>query len=146
MAGNTQDLRGHDAADAQNHPAQGDPARGGPIHGGGQGPAHETAEAEEAGQQQGMRAEAIKRVQIGLGGLAGMALLVGLANIIMTSAQQNQAQVVPAAAPTVTAREPTAPVSDPLADMGVVPDLPAEAERAEEARAARATSGDAPAP
>ncbi len=67
------------------------------------------------------RAQSVQRVQIGLIGLAAMVLLVGLANVILTSAQQSQSQVVPEAAPTVSARPPAPPVSDPLADMGVVP-------------------------
>jgi len=72
----------------------------------------------------GWRAHAVQRVQIGLIGLAAMVLLVGLANIIISSARQNQAQVVPEAAPTVAPQQNAAPVVDPLADVGVLPDLP----------------------
>jgi len=67
--------------------------------------------------------QATQRVQIGLAGLAAMILLVGLASIIMRNAQQNQALVVPEAAPTVAVSPPPQPVSDPLADAGVVPDM-----------------------
>lgn len=67
--------------------------------------------------------QAAQRVQIGLIGLAAMILLVGLASIIMRNAQQNQALVVPEAAPTVAVTPPEQPVSDPLADAGVVPDM-----------------------
>ena len=67
--------------------------------------------------------QATQRVQIGLVGLAAMILLVGLASIIMRNAQQNQALVVPEAAPTVAVTPPKQPVSDPLADAGVVPDM-----------------------
>ena len=70
----------------------------------------------------GTRSQSMQRLQIGLFGLAAMVLLVGLANIILTNAQQNQARVVPDAAPTVAAEEQAAPASDPLADAGVVPD------------------------
>jgi len=72
----------------------------------------------------GWRAQAVQRVQIGLIGLAAMVLLVGLANIIISNARQNQAQVVPEAAPTVAPQQTTAPVNDPLADVGVLPDIP----------------------
>ena len=85
----------------------------------------------------GTRSQAMQRLQIGLFGLAAMILLVSLANIILTNAQQNEARVVPEAAPTVAADEEAAPVSDPLADAGVVPDMPHEAE-AEAADAAPA--------
>ncbi|WP_121114963.1 hypothetical protein [Croceibacterium ferulae] len=67
--------------------------------------------------------QATQRVQIGLAGLAAMILLVGLSSIIMRNAQQNQALVVPEAAPTVAVTPPPQPVSDPLADAGVVPDM-----------------------
>lgn len=85
----------------------------------------------------GTRSQAMQRLQIGLFGVAAMILLVSLANIILTNAQQNEARVVPEAAPTVAAGEEAAPVSDPLADAGVVPDMPDEAE-AEAADAAPA--------
>jgi len=85
----------------------------------------------------GTRSQAMQRLQIGLFGLAAMILLVSLANIILTNAQQNEARVVPEAAPTVAADENAAPVRDPLADAGVVPDMPDEAE-AEPADAAPA--------
>lgn len=87
-----------------------------------------SAEAREAAAPAvpptGWRAHAVQRVQIGLAGLAAMVLLVGLASIIINNARQNQAQVVPEAAPTVAPQQVTAPVSDPLADAGVLPDLP----------------------
>jgi len=73
----------------------------------------------------GTRAEAMQRLQIGIAGLAAMVLLVGLANIIQDRARQTEAESVPQATPT-TEPVQTAPQSDPLADAGVVPDLPAE--------------------
>jgi hypothetical protein len=85
----------------------------------------------------GTRSQAMQRLQIGLFGLAAMILLVSLANIILTNAQQNEARVVPEAAPTVAAEQSVGPASDPLADAGVVPDMPDEAE-AEAADAAPA--------
>jgi hypothetical protein len=75
----------------------------------------------------GSRGQSIQRLPVGLFGLAAMVLLVALANIIMNNAEQNQATVVPEAAPTVGSQKASA-VSDPLADAGVVPDAPAPAE------------------
>jgi hypothetical protein len=66
----------------------------------------------------------MQRLQIGLFGLAAMVLLVSLANIVLNNAEKNEARVVPEAAPTVAADDGTEPVSDPLADAGVVPDMP----------------------
>ena len=41
-----------------------------------------------------LRAQAVHRLQIGISGLAAMLLLVGLANIIMDRARQNEAEEV----------------------------------------------------
>ena len=71
----------------------------------------------------GTRAQSVHRLQVGLIGLAAMILLVGLANIIMTNARKNQAEVVPQAAATVAPASSAG--NDPLADAGVVPDMPA---------------------
>lgn len=73
----------------------------------------------------GTRAEAVQRLQVGLSGIAAMVLLVGLANVIQNRARETEELAVPGAAPTT---EPTeAPQQrDPLADAGVVPDLPVE--------------------
>jgi hypothetical protein len=73
----------------------------------------------------GTRSQAMQRLQIGLLGLAAMILLVGLATIIRDRAQQSEDLAVPEAAPTmvVPAIVPKSG-SDPLADVGVVPDLP----------------------
>ena len=70
----------------------------------------------------GTRAQSIQRLQIGLAGLGAMALLVGLATIIMDRARQTDATAVPEAAAT-TAADSTAPVNDPLADAGVAPEV-----------------------
>lgn len=73
----------------------------------------------------GARSQAMQRLQVGLFGLAAMVLLVGLANIIMTNAKQNEARVVPAAVPAVASHDGDGSASDPLADAGVVPGMPA---------------------
>ena len=72
----------------------------------------------------GSRSQSMQRLQVGLFGLAAMILLVSLASIVINSAEQNEARVVPEAAPTVAAGEGAAPVRDPLAEAGVVPDMP----------------------
>ncbi len=70
----------------------------------------------------GTRSQSMQRLQIGLFGLAAMILLVSLANIILNSAEENEARVVPGAAPTVASTTAATPVSDPLADAGLMPD------------------------
>ena len=77
------------------------------------------------------RAQAVHRLQVGLFGLAGMLLLVGLANIIMDRARVNEDAPAASSAASATAAKldpATAPgqaASDPLADIGVVPEMPA---------------------
>jgi hypothetical protein len=73
----------------------------------------------------GTHSQSIQRLQVGLFGLAAMVLLVALANIIRNNADENEATVVPEAAPSMVADQNTA-ASDPLADAGVVPETPAE--------------------
>lgn len=73
----------------------------------------------------GTRREAIQRLQIGLSLLGGVILLVGLASAIEHRAEQTDAAAVTGpATPAAKAASP-APQNDPLADAGVVPDLPA---------------------
>ena len=81
------------------------------------------------------RAQAVHRLQFGLLGLAGMLLIVGLANIIMDRARISAdapaaATAASAAAAKVAPDAAEAPASDPLADIGVVPDMPAAGESA----------------
>ncbi|MEM9084422.1 MAG: hypothetical protein AAGB23_00700 [Pseudomonadota bacterium] len=73
----------------------------------------------------GTRAEALQRLQVGVTGLAAMVVVIGVASIIGGQADIAEEAAVPDAAPTT---EPTAapPQRDPLADAGVVPDIPAE--------------------
>ena len=73
----------------------------------------------------GTRAEAAQRLQVGLFGLGSMVVLIGLASAIGSQADRTQESAVPEAAPTT---EPTevVPQRDPLADAGIVPDIPAE--------------------
>lgn len=76
------------------------------------------------------KAEATQRLQIGLFGLGSMVLLIGLATVIGNQADLTQERSVPEAAPTTEPTE-TASQSDPLADAGIVPDIPAEPEAEE---------------
>ncbi len=71
------------------------------------------------------RERTMQRLQIGITGVVLMILLVGLASVIRDRADQSDATAVPEAAPTT---EPTQapPQNDPLAEAGVVPDMPAE--------------------
>ena len=73
----------------------------------------------------GTRAQAVQRLQVGLSGLAGVILLISLANIIMDKAKLAEAERVPEAAPTVAVDPAPAGQSDPLADAGVIPEIPA---------------------
>lgn len=73
----------------------------------------------------GTRAESMQRLQVGVSLLLGIILIVGLANVIEERAKQSDQSVVPEAAATVAPTESAAPANDPLADAGVVPDLPA---------------------
>ena len=75
----------------------------------------------------GTRAEAVQRLQVGLTGLCAMILVIGVASVVGGQADIAEEAAVPDAAPTT---EPTAaaPQRDPLADAGVVPDIPAEPE------------------
>jgi hypothetical protein len=74
------------------------------------------------------RAEAIKRLQIGLGGLLAMMLLVSLANIIQDRRKQSDLTTVPN--PVASQDVETTPAKDPLADAGVVPEIPDNASAA----------------
>ena len=77
------------------------------------------------------RAQAVHRMQVGLFGLAGMLLLVGLANIIMDRALLGGDATAASSAAAASAAKVTpegaaaSPANDPLADIGVVPDMPA---------------------
>lgn len=75
------------------------------------------------------RAEAIHRIQIGVAGLGAMVLIIALASVIMERAQLTEAVSVPEASATSAPQEAGAS-NDPLAEAGVVPDMPAQSEPA----------------
>lgn len=89
---------------------------------------YETIAVEEAAALPlgGTRAQAIQRLQVGGSLLIGIVLIVGLANVIENRAKQSDEAAVPEAAATVAPAPATASANDPLADAGVVPDLPAD--------------------
>jgi hypothetical protein len=70
-----------------------------------------------------VRGETVQRLQIGLFGLAAMILLVSLANIIRDQLRETEAGTVNEPPSVVSGEAP--PPADPLADAGVVPDIPA---------------------
>jgi hypothetical protein len=85
------------------------------------------ASLRSAATQRELRAQAVHRLQVGMFGLAGMLLLVSLANVIMDRAQSIDAGLQDRTAAT-GASASTAPASDPLVDMGVAPGLPVAGE------------------
>jgi len=66
-----------------------------------------------------LRAQSVKRLQIGLFGLAMMLLLVALANIIMERARMADSATDANAA--TRAGSTAGSATDPLADLGVIP-------------------------
>lgn len=66
------------------------------------------------------RQEGLQRVQIGLTGLAGVVLLVGLANIVIEKARVDDAALPPPTVPTVSTTNAVSP-KEPLAELGVQP-------------------------
>lgn len=84
---------------------------------------NESGEPQETGRAS--RVEGFHRVQVGVFGIAAMVLLVGLASIIGSQADLTDEAAVPDAAPTTEPRSVPAP-GNPLADAGVVPDIPAD--------------------
>jgi len=67
-----------------------------------------------------LRAQAVHRLQVGLFGLCAMLLIVGLANVIMDRAKLVDEEDPIRDVVAVDAPEKK-PVSDPLADIGVIP-------------------------
>jgi len=74
-----------------------------------------------------MRAQAVHRLQVGMFGLATMLLLVSLASVILQRVQTADRSVM-AAQPVGNAS--AAPANDPLADLGVAPEVPVAASSA----------------
>ena len=93
----------------------------------------------------GTRAQKVQRLQVGIFGLVCMILVVALADIVVSRADETEASVVSKIGPAVMPSEPAAP-RDPLADAGVVPELPVETGTpAESAQPAPTTNAPLPA-
>lgn len=91
----------------------------------GRNPAHGRPDETPFAPLGGTRAQSLQRLQVGISLLLGIVLIVGLANVIEDRANQTEENAVPEAAATVAPTR-TSTANDPLADAGVVPDLPAE--------------------
>ena len=63
----------------------------------------------------------MQRIQVGLTGLAGVVLLVGLANIVVDSVRRDQGADAMAASNATTAQSNGDKPSEPLAELGVTP-------------------------
>ncbi|MGI8943550.1 MAG: hypothetical protein ACR2FJ_04825 [Qipengyuania sp.] len=72
----------------------------------------------------GTQAQAMHRLQIGLGGVLGIVMLVGLVGLIQSRADETEQLSVPEAAAT-SQPDKGRSQPDPLMEAGVVPDLPA---------------------
>lgn len=93
----------------------------------------------------GTREERIQRLQVGGGGILAMVMIIALADVVGSRVAENEAASVPEAAPTVAATEEAAP-RDPLAEAGVVPELPAEPEPTESSAPEQEATEDVPEP
>ncbi len=69
------------------------------------------------------RLDGLHRVQIGLTGLAGVILMVGLANIVIDKARLDEQTMPPPVVPTISADTGNAAATprEPLAELGVTP-------------------------
>jgi len=74
----------------------------------------------------GTRRQRTQRLQVGIFGLAMMIVLVALADIIISSAEQNRAGVPEELPPVTTEDLPPPAPRDPLVEAGVVPNLPVD--------------------
>lgn len=72
----------------------------------------------------GTRGEALRRLQMGTIGVVAVLLLIGLASIVKDRAAQTETTTVAGAAATSDPGTSTA-AADPLAEAGVVPEMPA---------------------
>jgi hypothetical protein len=73
----------------------------------------------------GSRSEAARRLQMGAIGVVGVLLLIGLASIIKDRATQTESTAVAGAAATMSPGASSPAAADPLAEAGVVPEIPA---------------------
>lgn len=87
------------------------------------------------------RAQTMQRLQVGVIGICVLLLAIALAATLTQRAQDVEETAVPDAAPT-TEPEPAEPQADPLADAGVLPDIPDEEESEAEADGTEAAAAE----
>lgn len=80
----------------------------------------------------------MRRLQMGAIGVIAVLVLIGLASIIKDRASQTESTAVAEAAPTTAPSASTA-AADPLAETGVVPDMPASSPKGPNGAAATQT-------
>ena len=93
----------------------------------------------------GTRSEAVRRLQMGAIGVVAVLLLIGLASIIKDRATLTESTAVAGAAATSSPGASTA-AADPLAEAGVVPEIPASPSSSAAAPASGPGATAAPAP
>ena len=92
----------------------------------------------------GTRSEALRRLQMGAIGVVAVLLLIGLASIIKDRATQTESTAVAGAAAT---RSPGASTgaADPLAEAGVIPEMPSSPNASAAARGTASAATPVPA-
>ena len=73
----------------------------------------------------GTRSEMMQRLQVGVFGLAAMLLMIGLADVVLNRLKESEATTVAEPATMDDGAAAPAQPSDPLAEAGVMPELPA---------------------
>lgn len=88
------------------------------------------------------RKEALYRLQIGFAGLLGIVLLIAVSDAIISRTTQSAAEDAPQATAITEPQNDEQPQVDPLAEAGLVPDLPTleEGEKAAVAGKTEATT------
>lgn len=92
----------------------------------------------------GSRSEAVRRLQMGAVGVVAVLMLIGLASLIKDRATETDNAAVAGAAATTAAAVSTA-AADPLAEAGVVPEIPGSSPTASGSATAVAPAPSAPA-
>lgn len=91
----------------------------------------------------GTKGEAMRRLQMGTIGVIAVLLLIGLASIIKDRAAQTDTTTVAGAAATSGTSETPPAKADPLAEAGMVPEIPASTSEAVPPAASRQLGGAA---
>lgn len=94
----------------------------------------------------GTKGEALRRLQMGTIGVIAVLLLIGLASIIKDRAAETDTTMVAGAAATSEVSGAPPAKADPLAEAGVVPEIPASTSDAPPPAAAGPGGSTSPAP